>query len=173
MKKSVCLILSVLFIVLAFTSCASQEKHDKTAYLEDSSLSLTTPKAEVIEKLGLVSEELGAEIYYDTYPDGKYATINDVSFEAVFLFGYQDDAFLSLATYGPAGDNVPTDAKDKMKKYFDSVYGESQEYANEYDETGVYWTTEVEGETFEIALVDSYDPFRIIVQYMDDESASS
>lgn len=162
MKKSVCLILSVLFIVLAFTSCASQEKHDKTAYLEDSSLSLTTPKAEAVEKLGLNSQDLGANISAYVYPEGKYATINNVSFTGLFQF--DDDSFLKYASYIPADENLSANEKDKMKKYLDSVYGESQEYANEYDETGVSWTTEVDGKTFQIALLDNYQPFKIIVE---------
>lgn len=171
MKKSVCLILSVLFIVLAFTSCVSQEKHDKTAYLEDSSLSLTTPKDEVIEKLGLVSSELLEALY--SYPEGKYVTINNVSMEASFVFDYQEE-FLSIVTYFPVDESLPADSKDKMKKYLDSIYGsESQEYASEYDETGLYWTTEVDGETFQVVLVNSCDPLKVRVEHMDDESASS
>ena len=172
MKKSVCLILSVLFILLAFTSCASQGKHDKTAYLEDSSLSLTTPKAEVIEKLGLVSSELLESLY--SYPEGKYVSINNVSMEASFVFDYHEDGFLSLVTYFPVDENLPADSKDKMKKYLDSIYGsESQEYADEYDETGLYWTTEVDGKTFQIVLVNSCDPLKVRVEYMDDDSGNT
>lgn len=171
MKKSVCLILSVLFILLAFTSCASQGKHDKTAYLEDSSLSLTTPKDEVIEKLGLVSSELLEALY--SYPEGKYVTINNVSMEASFVFDYQEE-FLSIVTYFPVDESLPADSKDKMKKYLDSIYGsESQEYASEYDETGLYWTTEVDGETFHVVLVNNCDPLKVRVEHMDEESSNS
>lgn len=171
MKKSVCLILSVLFILLAFTSCASQGDK-KTGYLNDANLALTTPKAQVVEKMGLVHEETDGDTGRYAYPDGKYTKINNLSFLASFW--YVDEGFLDSGFYAPVDENPPADTKDKMKKYFDSIYGESQAYADEYGDTGVCWTTEVEGEKFEIGLLDGYEPsFIIFVEHMDDESASS
>lgn len=164
MKKWFSVFLATVTAIFAFSSCASQNNSQvdkKLCYLEDSQMELLTPKNTVVEKKGLVySEE-----YEDySYPEGEYATINDVPFLASFKFNSED--VLASVFYIPADENSSTSQMDEMKKYLDSVYGESEEYSNEYEEEGYSWTTETDKGTYQIALVkySSSDLFRIDVE---------
>lgn len=163
MKKWFSVFLAAVTVIFALSSCASQSNSQvdkKLCYLEDSQMELLTPKNTVIEKNGLVYSEEHNDY---SYPEGKYAIINDISFLASFTFNSED--VLASAFYIPVADdeNSSMPQMEEMKEYLDSVYGQSKEYSNEYEEEGYSWTTETNRGTYQIALVaySSSELFRI------------
>lgn len=163
MRKWICGLLSAVTVLLVLSSCASQnitQIDAKLCYLEDSQMELLTPKNTVVEKKGLVYSE---EYSSYSYPEEQFVTIDDTSFLASFTFNSED--ILASAFYIPVGEDSSTPQMDEMKKYLDSVYGESEEYSNEYGEEGYSWTTETERGTYQVALI-KYDSqlFRIDVK---------
>lgn len=160
MKNWFCCFLAILIVVFTLPSCTSQNdpQIDKSlCYLEDAQMELLTPKDTVVEKKGLVYSE---EHHDYSYPEGEYATINDTPFLASFEFNSSD--VLADAFYIPMSENF---SFAEMKEYLDSIYGQSEEYANEYEEEGYSWTTETEKGTYQILLLKySSELFRIDVQ---------
>ena len=162
MKKWFCCFLVALTAIFVFSSCGFQNSSQpdiKLCYLEDSQTALLTPKDTIVEKKGWVySEE------YDnySYPEGESVTIGKIPFLASFQFNSED--ILAYAFYVPADENSSTLQMDETKEYLDSIYGPSEEYANEYDEEGYSWIIETEKGNYRIALVESLGTFRIDVE---------